>query len=89
MVSDGCSSGLDGSWGVRGDKMGVSYPEEDWWAKVTRRFVFSLGKRGISGGRSGVWVICSTGVYGKDGDISACEGGLRGGCDSGSEKDGR
>jgi len=25
----------------------------------------------------GVWVICSTGVYGKDGDISAGEDGLR------------
>ena len=44
---------------------------------MTRRFDFSLGKRGISGGRRGVWVICSTGVYGKDEDISAGEDGLR------------
>ena len=60
--------------------MGVLYPDEDFWARVIRRFVLSLGKRGISGGRSGVWVICSTGVYGKDGGVSGWEGGLRREC---------
>ena len=73
--------------------MGVLYSEEDCWARMIRRLVFSLGKRGISGGRTGVWVICSTGVYGRDGDASVCEDGLRRECDCsldwGSEGDGR